>query len=262
MAIQEEDSVLLQIEDKRAKIVINRPKALNALNVDVLQSLLQKLEKVRKEDISVLTFWGAGDKAFVAGADINSMNSFGQGAIADYVGLGQRVMRTIETFPAVCIAAVDGYALGGGLELALACDLIIAKEGAKLGQPEVNLGIIPGFGGTQRLVHRCGIGTAKRLILTGEIITAEEAYRLKVVDYLCSAEEFNSTVTKVTENILEKGPLAVKKAKEIVNCAVERELLSGLTKEVEAFLKLFNTADREEGMNAFLQKRKAEFKGR
>src|SRR5690606_5525370 len=145
--------------------------------------ILEKLEKNAKTKVLLIS--GSGEKAFVAGADIHSMSQLGPRAIADYVELGQRAMRKIETVPFPVIAVVSGFALGGGLELALACDLIIASENAKLGQPEVNLGILPGFGGTQRLPARCGTGTARRLIYSGEMIDAAEAYRIGLVDYLC-----------------------------------------------------------------------------
>ena len=160
------------------------------------------------------------------------------------------------------IAAVNGFALGGGLELALACDIILASTRAKFGQPEVNLGIIPGFGGTQRLVQRCGIGAARRLIFTGDLIDVEEALRIGLVDVAYEPELLIEQAHRMAENIKSKGPLAVKSAKKLLRQSQQERLLSGLQLEVEAFLELFGTSDREEGMSAFLQKRQPEFTNR
>jgi enoyl-CoA hydratase len=171
-------------------------------------------------------------------------------------------MRTIETFDVPVIAAVNGFALGGGLELALACDLIVCAESAKLGQPEVNLGIMPGFGGTQRLIQRCGIGTARRLCYTGELIGAEEARMVGIADKVAPDAQLMDEVKKIATTIASKAPLAIKGTKKVINQAHQSLLLSGLRLEVEEFLRLFETADREEGMDAFLQKREAKFTGR
>jgi enoyl-CoA hydratase len=157
---------------------------------------------------------------------------------------------------------VNGFALGGGLELALACDIIVCCESAKLGQPEVNLGIIPGFGGTQRLIQRCGVGAARRLCYTGDLIGAEEARVIGLADKVVPDAQLLDEVTKMATTIASKAPLAVKGAKKVINQAHQSLLLSGLRLEVEEFLKLFGTADREEGMTAFLQKRPATFTGR
>jgi enoyl-CoA hydratase len=171
-------------------------------------------------------------------------------------------MRAIETLDVPVIAAVNGFALGGGLELALACDLIVCAESAKLGQPEVNLGIIPGFGGTQRLIQRCGIGTARRLCYTGDLISADEARVVGIADRVVPDALFWDEVKKMATTIASKAPLAVKGAKKVINQAQESLLLSGLRLEVEEFLKLFQSADREEGMDAFVEKRAAKFTGR
>jgi enoyl-CoA hydratase len=263
MVIMEEESVKLALEGRVSEIVINRPKALNALNVDVLQSLVLIFEKLSKNrGVRAVIISGEGDKAFVAGADIHSMAQLGQRAAADYVELGQRTMRAIERFHAPVIAAVNGYALGGGLELALACDIIVGSKAARVGQPEVNLGVIPGFGGTQRLIHRCGIGVARRLTFTGDIIDSDEALRIGIFDKLCEPTELMADVRAMAERIAEKAPLAVVRAKEVLRQAHETALLSGLRLEVEAFLELFGTVDREEGMSAFMQKREAKFTGK
>jgi enoyl-CoA hydratase len=263
MAIQENKSVLTSIEGTKAIVTINRPESLNALNPDVLVSLIQAFDDIKKNsDLRSVIITGAGEKSFVAGADIASMSGLGPRAIADYVELGQRTMRIIETFHLPVIAAVNGFALGGGLELALACDLIYAADSAKVGQPEVNLGILPGFGGTQRLVTRCGVGTAKRLCYTGEIISADEAYKLHIVDKVISKTELIDEVKKLCDLIASKAPLAVSSTKAVINSAIEQQMLSGLQREVEAFLNLFGSKDREEGMQAFLQKRSPNFTGK
>lgn len=263
MGIMNDETVKIVSEGAISELVINRPQTLNALNADVLQSLLMALQKLAKNnDLRVVTITGEGSKAFVAGADIQSMAQLGPRPIADYVELGQRAMRAIETFPVPVIAAVNGYALGGGLELALACDIIIASQSAKLGQPEVNLGIIPGFGGTQRLMQRCGIGVARRLIYSGELVSAEEGLRMGIVDKVATPEEFSKTVKEMATMIASKGPLAVREAKRVITQSQETTLLSGLRLEVESFLKLFGSADREEGMGAFMQKREPRFTGR
>jgi enoyl-CoA hydratase len=259
----EQESVKYEVTGHRAHLTICRPESLNALNIDVLQSIILAFEKiVREKDIRVAVITGEGPKAFVAGADIRSMSDLGPRAIADYVELGQRAMRIIESAPFPVIAAVNGYALGGGLELALSCDIIIASRSAKLGQPEVNLGIIPGFGGTQRLIQRCGIGTARRLTFTGDLVGADEALILGLVDKVVDPVELFGEATAMAETIASKAPCAVQGAKRVIRQSQEALLLSGLRLEVEKFLEVFSTADREEGMRAFLQKRPADFKGR
>jgi enoyl-CoA hydratase len=171
-------------------------------------------------------------------------------------------MRAIETCAVPVIAAVHGFALGGGLELALSCDLILCSESAKLGQPEVNLGIIPGFGGTQRLIHRCGVGQARRLCYGGELLGADEARAIGLADKVFPDATFDQEVSAMAELIASKAPLAVQGAKRVINSSQNTSLLSGLRLEVEEFLRLFGTADREEGMDAFMQKRKPSFTGR
>lgn len=264
MVFMESESVkVTAAEGAVPEVVINRPEALNALNLDVLQGLLLTFGKlVGRQDVRAVIITGAGEKSFVAGADIATMSELGPRAIADYIELGQRTMRTIESAPFPVIAAVNGYALGGGLELALACDLIVASSKAKLGQPEVNLGIIPGFGGTQRLIQRCGVGTARRLCYTGDTIDAAEALRVGIVDMVVEPTEVISAARTLGETIGKRGPCAVRGVKRVIRESQEQVLLSGLRREAEEFLSLFQTADREEGMQAFLQKRGAAFKGK
>lgn len=260
MALQEEDVIIVGTEGPVATLMINRPQSMNALNVDVLHSITLRIDKlIQKPEIRVIIITGTGDKAFVAGADVAQMHDLGPRAIADYVELGQRTMRYLETLKVPVIAAVNGYALGGGLELALSCDMIIASKAAKFGQPEVNLGIIPGFGGTQRLLARTGIGAARRLILTGEIISADEARSMNLVEMVVEPEALMSTARKYAEMIAAKAPLAVQGAKRVLTDTVSAWQLGGLQREVEEFLRLFASADREEGMDAFLKRRAAKF---
>jgi enoyl-CoA hydratase len=263
VTLMEENTVLVERDGAIVTVTINRQESLNALNPDVLQGLIIEFGKIASDpSIRSVIITGRGPKGFVAGADIRSMNGLGPRPIADYVELGQRAMRLIETCEVPVIAAVNGFALGGGLELALACDIIVCCESAKLGQPEVNLGIIPGFGGTQRLIQRCGVGAARRLCYTGDLIGAEEARVIGLADKVVPDAQLLDEVTKMATTIASKAPLAVKGAKKVINQAHQSLLLSGLRLEVEEFLKLFGTADREEGMTAFLQKRPATFTGR
>jgi enoyl-CoA hydratase len=263
MSILEENTVLSAKNGAVWELTINRPESLNALNPDVLQTLLIQVEKIARDpDLRVVILTGSGPKAFVAGADISSMSGLGSRPIADYVELGQRTMRALESLAVPVIAAVNGFALGGGLELALACDLIMCADTAKVGQPEVNLGILPGFGGTQRLIQRCGIGTARRLCYLGELIAADEARLLGIVDKVVPPERLMEEARAWATAIAGKAPLAIKGTKRVITHSQEAILLQGLRLEVEEFLRLFASADREEGMTAFLQKRPARFTGR
>ena len=262
-AILSEDVLKVERKGAIALLTVTRPESLNALNADVLQSIVIQYEKLQKEaNLLALVITGSGEKAFVAGADIAVLNQLGKRAASDYIELGQRAMRGIETARFPTVAALNGYALGGGLELALACDLIVASKNAKCGAPEVNLGIIPGFGGTQRLMQRCGIGTTRRLVFTGDIIDAEECLRLGLVDKVVEPEALIPAAEKMANTIAEKGPVAIREAKELIRRSQEGVLLAGLQAEVESFLKVFDTVDREEGMSAFLQKRPAKFIGK
>ena len=260
---QDENTIQVQRDGAIRIVTLNRPDRLNALNPDLLQGLTIELTKIAADaEVRVVVITGSGEKSFVAGADIHSMNELGPRAIADYVELGQRTMRLIETLKVPVIAAINGFAFGGGLELALACDILVCKESAKLGQPEVDLGIIPGFGGTQRLMQRCGVGTARRLCMIGERLSAADARALGVVDIVVPDGEFHAEVTKLAKTLSSKAPLAVQGVKRVVNQAADTILLSGLRREVEEFLRLFASADREEGMSAFLEKRPPKFTGR
>lgn len=254
------------------EIQINREHALNAINREVLESLSSIFEGVERSfkhrhtsglyaNTRVLILRGVGDKAFVAGADIKFMQHSSPTELRRFIELGEYVMRQAELLPVPIIAAVDGFAIGGGMELALACDLIVATERAKFGQAEVNLGIIPGFGGTQRLIRRTGVGTAKRLIFTGENVGGEEAHRLGIADYFVPRSELDSTIKKLTDTLLLRGPLAIAAAKKAIEAGESGGKVYGLEAEKEGFLEVFDTKDAAEGVKAFLERRKAEFRG-
>jgi enoyl-CoA hydratase len=261
--VQDAPTVSLIEEGTVATVIINRPDSLNALSVEVLQNLYSTMALISsRPEIRVVLVRGEGDKAFVAGADVKSIASLGARAIAEYVELGQRTMRAIELCPVPIIALVNGYALGGGMELALACDLIFASETARFGQPEVNLGIIPGFGGTQRLQQRAGVGIARLMCFSGELLEAQQAYTKGIVDKIFPSPTFFQDAHSWCAAITDKAPLAVKATKRAIRSGYETSLLAGLRREVEEFLHVFSSEDREEGLSAFMQKRKPTFKGR
>lgn len=247
-----------------ATVKINRPQVLNALSLEVIAELMNALEDVRgnRKEIKGLIITGEGDKAFVAGADIASMQQMSALEAAEFCALGQRCMRAIETFELPVIAAVNGFALGGGLELALACDFIYAAKTAKLGLPEVSLGLFPGFGGTQRLARAIGRFRAKELIFTADIITAEQAFALGIVNKLCEPSQLLAEATVTLQKILSKGPVAVRLAKKVINEGTDLPLHAGLNLELTQFPLIFATEDCREGVGAFLDKRKPSFKGK
>lgn len=240
-------------------ITINRPKALNALNTETLSELLTLLNGAAKA-AKVLIVTGAGEKAFVAGADIEEMAAMDHIDMLHLTDLGHQVMRKLETMPAVTIAAVNGFALGGGLELALACDFIYASEKAKLGLPEVSLGLIPGFGGTQRLARAIGTRRAKEMVFSAKIIKVDEALRMGIVNKICSPETLLDTCKELAQTIAKNSFFAVTQAKRAINFGSEAALDEGLELEKHACATSFATEDRSEGMRAFLDKRPAVFK--
>ncbi len=243
-----------------ATLTVNREKALNALNRRVLEELAQVLRDVRHDgSIRVLIITGAGDRAFVAGADIAAMAEMSTVEGLEFSRLGHRVMQTIEDLPIPVIAAVNGYALGGGTELALACDLIVASEKAHFGQPEINLGAVPGFGGTQRLPHRIGHAKARELIYTGEQIDAKAALELGLVNLVVPPAELMDAARKLASKIAGKSSFAVRQAKATLRAAYTMAEDAGLRFEQAAFGMCFGSADRVEGMRAFLEKRPAKW---
>jgi len=259
---QSYETLLIERRERVAIITINRPEKRNALNIQTRAEGAAALEELRDdESIRVVIFTGAGDKAFIAGADIAEFA--GRTAVTQRdVMTGRSLFTAIDTFPKPVIAMVNGYCLGGGCELALACDLRVASERASFGQPEINLGIIPGGGGTQRLTHLVGEGKAMELILTGEIINAQTAYSYGLVNLVVPAEELEAKTLEIANRIAEKSPIALRMAKEAVKTASRATLDEGLRREIDLFALCFSSADKDEGVTAFLEKRKADFKGR
>jgi enoyl-CoA hydratase len=256
-------NIIYEKKDGVAWIIINRPQVMNALDIESRKEILAALQDADSDkDVRVVVLTGSGDKAFCAGADLRIFREMNAYEARDYVKLAKQVARTIETLSKPVIAVVKGYALGGGLELVLACDLVIASEDAKFGQTELNVGLIPGVGGTQRLPRVIGIRRAKEMIYTGQIIDAEEAYRLGLVNKVVPAEKLNETLNELLTQIKSKSPLILKLAKQAVNKAFEADLASGLDYESELFVYCFTTEDQKEGVKAFLEKRRPEFKGR
>jgi enoyl-CoA hydratase len=244
-------------------VTINREKVMNALNKETVAEM-QNFFSDHWTDTSIgcVIITGAGEKAFVAGADIAELAELDASSGVELASRGQYLMRTIQNFPRPVIAAVNGFALGGGCELAMACDIRLASEKAKLGQPEVNLGVIPGYGGTQRLSRLVGLGKAMQLILTGEIINAQEAHRIGLVDEIYPHELLQAKAVEMAELISSKGPLAVASAKECLNRGLEVTLPVGCVLEKANFGQICGTHDKNEGTKAFLEKRKPEFKGK
>ncbi|MCI8645611.1 MAG: crotonase [Firmicutes bacterium] len=243
-------------------ITINRPKAMNALNGQVLDEIYAACTEIEKDDaVKAVILTGEG-KAFVAGADIAQMNQLDAVGGRALMIKGHKVMNYIEAIEKPFIAAVNGFALGGGCELAMACDIRVASEKAKFGQPEVNLGILPGFGGTQRLPRLVGKGMAKYLIMTADMINAEEALRIGLVEKVASPEDLIPTCEKIAQTIMSKAPIAIGIAKSTINNGYDLDMRAASTLEIEAFTSAFASEDKTEGMTAFLEKREAEFKNK
>jgi len=244
-----------------AKLTVNRPSALNALNRLVLEDIARVLHDVRHDpSVRVMILTGAGDRAFVAGADIAAMAEMSALEGLEFSRLGHRVMETIEDLPIPIIAAVNGFALGGGLELAMACDLVIASEKARFGQPEINLALIPGFGGTQRLPRRIGHARARELIMTGDMLDAKAAQALGLVNQVVASEELMTTAQKLAEKLAAKSAVVLRQAKAAMRASFTMEQDAGLRFEQEAFGLTFASADRVEGTRAFLEKREPKWR--
>jgi enoyl-CoA hydratase len=250
------------MEDRLAIVTINRPDALNALNSVVLRELSMAIEHLSMAaDVGAIVITGAGDRAFVAGADIKEMVGLSALEMRSFSETGRRLGDALAACNKPIIAAINGYALGGGCELALACDIRIASDRAKLGQPEVNIGIIPGFGGSQRLPRLVGMGWAAELIYTGEAIEATTAERIGLVNRVVPADRLLEEAKTVARRVLEKGPAAIALAKACLRASMEMPLSAGLDFETAAFGVVGSTHDREEGMRAFLEKRKPTWTG-
>lgn len=243
-----------------AIITIDRPKALNALNRATLNELHDCVGGIAEDSrVSVVIFTGGGEKSFIAGADIAYMQNLDPMEARDFADLGQSLMMAIENLPQIVIAAVNGFALGGGCELALACDIRYCSENAKFGQPEANLGIIPGFGGTQRMPRIVGKAMALEMIIGGDMISANEALRIGLVNKVVPREQLIDECCKLASKIEAKGPLAVKLGKEAVKHGIEMDLIRACRYEADLFSLCFSSYEQQEGMLAFLEKRKPNF---
>lgn len=256
-------NILLSFEGEIGILTINRPKALNALNMETLQEIQMGIEEAKgHSEMKVLILTGSGEKAFVAGADIAEMRGMNSIEALNFSKLGHLTLRMIQDLDRPVIAAVNGYALGGGTEVALACDFIYASENARFGLPEVTLGIFPGFGGTQRLPRLIGKGRAKELIFTGRMITAQEAYQMGIVNQVFPQASLMEETKKVALQIAANGAIGVKLAKMVVDTGYNMDLTEACNLESYAFGIGFATEDQKEGMTAFLEKRKPIFKGK
>ena len=256
------NTISISVDGPLATITINRESKLNALSSEVIAELTQACATLEiSDEIRVVTVTGAGPKAFVAGADIAEMVDLTPVQAQAFAEMGGLLGESIEQSENVWVAAVNGFAFGGGCELALACDFIYAAENAKFGQPEVKLGVIPGFGGTQRLARRVGIAKAKELCMTGDSVDAAEALRIGLVDAVFQQAELMGKVKSLAERIAANGPLAVAEVKRLMHQGQSTSLEAALALEQRSFGLLFATADQREGMQAFLAKRKAQFKG-
>ncbi|MEG0274111.1 MAG: enoyl-CoA hydratase-related protein, partial [Longicatena sp.] len=251
------ETILLTTEGHVATITINRPQALNALSTLVLTELNQALDEVNaNNDVYAVVITGAGEKSFVAGADIAEMKDKDVKAAAEYGEFGNAVLRKIETFRCPVIAAINGFALGGGCELAMSCDIRVASENAVFGQPEVGLGITPGFGGTQRLARLVGAGIAKEMIFGARNIKADRAYAIGLVNSVVASEELMPTVMKMANGIAKNAPIAVAYSKKAINEGLQTDIDGGIAVEVREFSNCFATEDQTYGMTCFLEKAK------
>ncbi len=256
------EHILEKFEDGIGWIIINRPDALNALNTAVLNELYAAVRDIEQnESIRVLIITGAGEKSFVAGADITELATLNALQGKYFVTNGHQTMAALQKLPIPVIAAVNGFALGGGLELALACDFIYAAETAKFGLPEINLGLIPGFGGTQRLARIIGINKAKELIFTGKMISATEAFQMGIVNKVTPPDQLMEEAVKTAKLIASKGKVSLNAAKQAVNQGLNADLETACKIEIDAFALCMASEDAKEGTQAFLEKRKPQFKG-
>lgn len=256
-------NILCAVENGIATITINRPKALNALNLDTVTELKDAIEKIAVDKaVKVVVITGAGEKSFVAGADIKEMATKTPAEGREWGQFGQNVFTEIENMPQPVIAAINGFCLGGGCELSCACDIRYASENAKFGQPEVGLGITPGFGGTQRLTRVVGRGQAKELIYTGGMIGAEDAKAIGLVNKVVPQEELMPAVLKLAGKIAKNAPVAVQLSKAAINRGINCDVVTGIAYEAEVFGLCFSTNDQKEGMVAFVEKRKPTFEGK
>jgi len=256
------ENILFNVEQGIGTITFNRPEVLNALNETSLEELSHAIDEIAaNEDIRVLILTGAGEKSFVAGADISIFPKFNVLKAKLFSEMGRNLMNKLQELPIPVIAAVNGFALGGGCEVAIACDFIYASENAMFGLPEITLGIIPGYGGTQRLPRLVGMNRAKEMIFTGKMIPATEAYFMGLVNKVCSQEQLMDEVIKTAKAIVSKGKVSLRAVKQAINNGMNVDLDTGLRLETDAFALCLASPDAMEGTSAFLEKREAKFKG-
>jgi enoyl-CoA hydratase len=260
--MKEFKTILFTVDENIAVITINRPNYLNALNTKVLREISEVVDIIDADSsIRAVVLTGAGKKAFVAGADISEMQNKNVLEAREFSSLGNKAFSKLENLKMPVIAAVNGYALGGGCELAMACDIRIADHKAKFGQPEITLGIMPGFGGSQRLARLTGLGIAKEILFTGEMINAERAYEIGLVNRIVDSSEVLTESIKMAQKIAANSPLGVCFTKKAVNEGANLDIERAVSLEAELFGSLFSTKDQKEGMSAFLEKRQVTFKG-
>ncbi len=253
--------VRIERDGGTAVVTVDRPDKMNALNAQVQEELADAFDSISPGEIQAVVITGAGEKAFVAGADVAGMKDMSALEVREFGRIGTRMTGAIEAAPVPVIAAINGFALGGGAEIALACDMRVAAENARLGFPEVTIGIMPGAGGTQRLPRTVGSGVARELIFTGRVIDAKEAKEIGLVDRVVGEGEALDAAKGLARQIADNAPIAVKNAKAAMNVARNTDLASGIEHEGDLFALLFATEDAREGMNAFSEQRKPEFKG-
>jgi enoyl-CoA hydratase len=256
-------NIILEVDVGIATLTFNRPKVLNAMNMETATELAAAVKVLREdEDVKVVILTGSGDRAFVAGADINEFKGKNPSQTMKFSELGHRALRELEVMDKPSIAAVNGYALGGGLEIAMACDVRFVSEKARFGQPEILLGLIPGWGGTQRLPRLIGIGRAMELIMSGEQIDAQRAYEMGLANRVCAPDQLMEESRKFAQTLMERPPFGLKMAKYAVKYGCDMSLDDALAFEVQCHSQCFSTEDLDEGVSAFLEKRKAKFTGK
>lgn len=252
---------LIDIKNHIAKITINRPEVLNAMSSGLISELIKAFNSLIQDDtVGVIIITGSGDKSFIAGADIKAMQKMNEIDALEFGRSGQELTKIIENSPKPVIAAINGFALGGGCEISLACHIRIASDNAKFAQPEVSLGILPGWGGTQRLPRIVGYGIANEMIITGKMIDSSEAYRIGLVNHVVDLSKLESKCEEVANEILKNGPNAVAKSLQCIKDSIGLKLEDGLDLEVDRFSKLFSTDEAREGLLAFIEKRKPKFR--
>jgi enoyl-CoA hydratase len=256
------ENIIFKVEDSIATVTFNRPKALNALNSELINEFSNAIDQVAlNEDIRVLILTGAGDKSFIAGADVKELATLNPLQARHFSETTHKILFQLEQLPIPVIAAVNGFALGGGSEVALCCDFIYASENAKFGLPEIKLGIIPGFGGTQRLSRLVGVNMAKELIFTGNMISAKEAKEIGMVNKIFPGQSLMEEVINTAKSIVSKGKVSMRAAKHAISSGLDVDLSSGCKIEIDSFALCMSSKDAKEGTTAFIEKRDAVFKG-